>query len=82
MFKYNDSIEVFEKIPIEKSSYSWSGSLIPLIEQRIRSLENIKANLKGSKFIQHRSYLDNLINRKKEEIKRERREEYLENIYN
>ncbi|WP_301082120.1 hypothetical protein [Thomasclavelia cocleata] len=82
LFKYNDSIEVFEKIPIEKSSYSWSGSLIPLIEQRIRSLENIKANLKGSKFIQHRSYLDNLINRKKEEIKRERREEYLENIYN
>ena len=69
-------------IPLEKSSYSWSGSLVPIIEQRIKSLENIKSKLRGAKYIEHRNYLDSLINKKKEEKRQQRIREYLENIYN
>ena len=82
LLAYNDNIEVFKKIPLEKSSYSWSGSLLPIIEQRIKSLENIKSNLNGSKYIEHRNYLDSLINKKREEKRQQRIREYLENIYN
>ena len=82
LLKYNDDIEIFKKIPLEKSSYSWSGSLLPIIEQRVKSLENIKSKLTGSKYIKHRDYLDDLINNKKEEKRNQRIMEYLENIYN
>ena len=82
LLDYNNDIELFKKIPLEKSLYSWSGSLVPIIEQRIKSLENIKSKLSGSKYIEHRNYLDSLINKKKEEKRQQRIREYLENIYN
>lgn len=82
LLKYNDDIEIFKKIPLEQSSYSWSGSLLPIIEQRIKSLESIKSKLTGTKYIQHRNYLDSLINKKKAEKRQQRIREYLENIYN
>ena len=80
LLKYNDDIETFKKISLEQSSYSWSGSLLPIIEERIKSLERIKSKLIGSKYIQHRNYLDILINKKKEEKSRQRIQEYLESI--
>ena len=82
LLKYNDDIETFKKISLEQSSYSWSGSLLPIIEERIKSLERIKSKLIGSKYIQHRNYLDSLINKKREENRQQRIREYLENIYN
>lgn len=82
LLKYNDDIEIFKKISLETSSYSWSGCLLPILEQRIKSLENLKSKLKGAKYIPHRSYLDDLINQKKEGKKQQRIREYLENIYN
>lgn len=82
LLKYNDNIEVFKKLPLEKSCYSWSGSRIPLIEKQIQNLENIKSILKGSKYLEHRNYLDSLINYRQEEKRTERIREYLDNIYN
>ena len=78
LLEINSDIDLFKTIPLEQSSYSWSGSLIPLIEKRMQSLKNIKNILIGSKFIQHRNYIDNLINSKKENIRRERIREYIE----
>ncbi len=82
LLQINNNVDVFKSIPIEKMSYSFSGSLVPLIEERIKSLENIKFLLKGTKYIEHRCYLDRLIDIKKEKMKQEKIRDYVEEIYN
>ena len=74
------SLDVMSKVQdIRKSSLTFApeaGS------QRLRNVINKglteEVILNGSKFIQHRNYIDNLINSKKENIRRERIREYIE----
>jgi len=80
LLKINNDINIFKKIPIEKSSYSWNGSFVPIIEQRIKSLESIKSMLQGSKYIEHRCYLDKLINYKKDRLQKEKLNDFLQSI--
>ena len=83
LLNLNSDINIFKAISIEPASYSsWNGSFVPIIEQRIKSLENIKSILKGSKYIQHRCYINDLISSKKEYARQERIRDYLESLYN
>lgn len=82
LLKLNSDINIFKAISIEPASYSsWNGSFVPIIEQRIKSLESIKSILKGSKYIQHRCYINDLISSKKEYARQEKIRDYLESLY-
>ena len=49
----NKSIEAFEKLYLFPLSVSWSGSEIPLINKKIKFLEELHSSLKGIDYIEH-----------------------------
>ena len=56
--KFNKNLEDFKQISLFPSSYSWSGSRIPLVLEKIEFLKSLKDNLKGIDYIDHRKYLE------------------------
>ena len=56
--KENKKLEDFEKIHLFPLSYSWSGSEVPLILEKIEFLQSLKDSLKGIDYIDHRKYLE------------------------
>ena len=57
LINYTKDIEVFKSIPLFASSSSWSGSEVPLIEEKIDFLSDLITSLKGADYIEHRAYL-------------------------
>lgn len=57
LVNYTKDIEVFKSIPLFASSSSWSGSEVPLIEEKIDFLSDLITALKGADYIEHRAYL-------------------------
>ena len=77
--KFNKNLEDFKQISLFPSSYSWSGSQIPLIIERIEFLKSLKDNIKGIDYIDHRKYIEDYrmgVEKYKEKVELE---EYLEN---
>ena len=74
----NDSFDDFEKLPIEPSSWSYSGSGIPYMQARIDYLSSLAALLPGVKFLKHRQKIEQDISIWKEQIKNTEIRELLE----
>ena len=56
--KEDKKLEDFEKLHLFPLSYSWSGSEVPLILEKIEFLQSLKDSLKGIDYIDHRKYLE------------------------
>ena len=63
----NPSIEDFEKIPLLPTSWSCTGSVVPIYSAWIEYLELLLPSLIGLKWIKHKKYIETKI-------------DYLENI--
>ena len=77
--KANKKLEDFKKINLFPSIWSWSGSEIPLIMEKIDFLRLLKDNLKGIDYIDHRKYIEDYrmdLEKYKEKVELR---EYLEN---
>jgi len=59
--KFNHSYSDFEKIPLFPTHASWSGSEVPLLEEKISFVESIKDELVGFDYIAHRAHLADII---------------------
>ncbi len=57
----NKSIDAFKKLYLFPLSASWSGSEIPLIDKKIKFLEELHSSLKGIEYIEHKKYLKECI---------------------
>lgn len=79
LISLNSDYEIFEKLSIESTRFSTSGSLIPINE--IKFLEEISSYFTGIKFIKHRSLIENKIKELKEFIKREEIRDIFDNDY-
>lgn len=66
----NKDIEMFKAIPLAARSMSWSGSEVPIIENRIRFIKDLIKDIKGIDYIEHRAYLQDVV-AKKENYKHE-----------
>lgn len=79
--KLNKSIEDFKKIPLFSNFSSWSGSEVPLIDKKIKFLNDLNNSIAGLDYIDHRDYINSrlaLLKKYKIDIKiREYLEEYL-----
>ena len=79
----NDDIEYFKSIDLESMFFSWSGSEVPIIENRIKYYTKINENIKklGIKYINHNVYIEKIIygleQRKKDVLRREFIEDWL-----
>lgn len=56
--KENKKVEDFKELYLFPLSYSWSGSEIPQILEKIDFLKSLKDRLKGVDYIDHRKYLE------------------------
>ena len=76
--RLNKSIEDFKKIPLFSTFASWSGSEVPIIEKKIKFLEEINENINGLDYIEHMYYINSTIGGLKKYIADIRIREYLE----
>ena len=74
--KYNKNIADFKKIYLFPKSEFWSGSKIPIILEKIEFLESLKDILKGIDYIEHKSYVMDLIRILKKEIEEAELDDY------
>lgn len=79
LINYTKDIEVFKSIPLFASSSSWSGSEVPLIEEKIDFLSDLITSLKGADYIEHRAYLKERKNSYESYKQKILIKEYLEN---
>ena len=85
LLELNYNIKIFESISLFSHSESWSNSRIPLIENKIAFLENLKDKIlikKDIKYISHINYIQSMIDRWKNSIKETEIKEYLDDFYN
>lgn len=76
--KYDQDIKNFKKLYLLPTFESWSGSEIPVINRRIQSLIDIRDSLSGIEYIEHKAYLDELINSKEQHREAVKKREYIE----
>lgn len=76
--KLNKSIEDFKRIPLFSTFSSWSGSEVPIIEKKIKFLEELNKNINGLDYIEHMDYINSRIGALKKYITDIKIREYLE----
>ena len=52
------NIDMFKKIPVISESYSWSGSLVPVIEREREFIIKLNHELHGLVYLDHKQYLE------------------------
>ena len=74
----NSEYAVFEKLPLESSSWSWSGSEVPVIERRIEYFKSLLPLISGVKYLKHRQKIETRIENLENHIKYVEVQELLE----
>ena len=69
--------EDFQRIPLVPTSWSWSGSAVPVYSAWIEFLESLLPSFIGLKWIKHKNYIETKIGYLKEQIESEQIEEIL-----
>lgn len=73
----NSSFEDFERIPLTPTSWSWSGSAVPMYSAWIEFLESLLSSFIGLKWIKHKNYIETQIGYLKKKIESEQIDEIL-----
>lgn len=68
---HNTNYEMFESLPLFPLTNSWTDSAVPYLTSRIKYMEQILPCLSGLKFINHKRYIERIINSLREEIRQE-----------
>lgn len=76
----NSNFDMFKRIPLFPSSRSWSGSEVPLIENDIKFLQELLDEVSGVDYLEHRLYLKEWINGKKQYKQKVLKKEYMDNF--
>ena len=77
----NDDPEIFEKLPLEPSTWGGSGSMIPCMQDRIEYLRSLLPILSGIKYLKQRQRVLREIEDWKKRINDEEVSELLESWY-
>ena len=75
----NTDLEAFKALYLFPTSCSWSGSELPLIQNRIDFLKELDGQLTGISYLQHKAYINELIEGAEKYKEKTEVEEILEN---
>lgn len=70
--------DIFEAIPLTPSSYTWSGSLVPMYSSWVENLEKLLPLFAGLDYIKHKNRVQQLIECYRKRIKEEEISDILE----
>ena len=77
--KLNKNCDDFKKLYLFPLSESWSGSQIPLINNKIELLQSLNKQISGLDYLEHKAYLEEIIKKLEEYKDKVEISEYLEN---
>lgn len=78
--KLNSDYALFEKLPLEASSWGGCGSMIPYMQERITYLTSLMPLLSSVKYLKHKQKIEHDIEIWKSRIKSEEIQELLESL--
>jgi hypothetical protein len=76
--KINNDYQLFSELKLESREFFWIGSEIPFIEKKIKFLNELLKELKGSKYLKHRKKLEDEIKYLKIKLEKKQLKEILE----
>lgn len=74
---WNKNFEDFERLPLQSNSYSWSGSAVPVLQDRAEYLESLLPLLDTVDFLQHRQHVEREIQYIRLRIEQEKKEDFI-----
>lgn len=75
--KHNKKIDDFKKLEHEPNSRTWSGSLVPILEQEKNYLVTLLPLLNSVELLEHRSHIEQRIEYKLRSIESEKKRDFL-----
>ena len=75
--KHNKKFEYFKKLSLEPSSWSSSGSWVPVYQRRVEYLDSLLPLFNSIDFLQHKQYIEQHIQWLREEIEREKKNNFM-----
>lgn len=72
------NFEIFKELSLEQSSISWQGSAVPMYQKRIEFFESLIELFEGIKYLEFKNHIEQKIECKKEEIKREKKIDFID----
>jgi hypothetical protein len=77
---HNKNYEVFKRLELEPSHWGGAGSMVPVLEGKIKFLESLLPLLSTSELLKHKLRVNEMILRWKDKVERESKSDFLENI--
>ena len=74
----NKSFDDFKSLRLTETSRSWSGSEIPLIDKQLDFLDNLRTQLKGIDYAEHRAWISEWIQNARNYRSRIEAEEFMD----
>jgi hypothetical protein len=74
----DNKYEAFKRLPLEPSSWSWSGSAVPMLQGRVAFLESLIPLLDGVDFLKHRQRVEEHIQGLNSQIESEKKRDFTE----
>jgi hypothetical protein len=71
------NFEFFKEIPLESGHDSWSGSRVPLLDQKRGYYESLLPLFASAKLLKHRFYIQEKINRVTAQIEGEKKRDFI-----
>lgn len=78
LLDFSEDYDLFVSISLIPSSYTWSGSQVPVLQNQIAFLRSLFPKLIGLRYIRHRQYVGQKIRRIEERIEKVKFEEFIE----
>jgi hypothetical protein len=72
--------EIFKELSLEQSSIFWIGSTIPMYQKRVEFFESLLELFNDFKYLEFKKYIEQIIEYKKVEIKREKKSDFVDNF--
>lgn len=79
--KFNNKFEDFEKLSLEPNIWSWSGSAVPVLQEKIDYFESLAALFNTVDFLQHKLYIVQTIKEVREKIQREKKKDFTNELW-
>ena len=76
--EHNNNFEEFKKLPLERDTWSWQGSAVPMYQTRVKYFESLLQLLNTVDFLQHKQYVERYVHGLRESIEQEKKNNFRE----
>ena len=75
--KHNKDFRAFKDLPLEPYIHSWSGSAVPMLQERLEYFESLLFFTNTTEFLQHKQYIEQTIQSIRSQIESEKKRDFI-----